>query len=98
MSPRDTGPTSCRCWPPLRSYPSWNYTALSSVQHLLPEGYSSVGAEIHLKHIRPVVSGTSLACHSRLTDVIGRKLFFEISLRAGTELVATASHITGGGE
>ena len=41
------------------------YTALSSVQSLLPEGYSSVGAEIHLRHVRPVTAGASLICHSR---------------------------------
>lgn len=68
------------------------YTALSSVQSLLPEGYSSVGAEIHLKHQRPVTAGTTLVCHSRLTEISGRRLFFEISLRSDTGLVATATH------
>jgi len=68
------------------------YTALSSVQSLLPEGYSSVGAEIHLKHVKPVTEGASLVCHSHLTEISGRRLFFEISLRSGNDLIATASH------
>jgi len=69
------------------------YTALSSVQSFLPEGYSSVGTEIHLKHVKPVTAGTSLVCHSRLTEISGRRLFFEINLRNDHDLIATASHI-----
>jgi fluoroacetyl-CoA thioesterase len=68
-------------------------TAQSSVQIALPEGYSTVGAEIHLKHIRPVSTGAVLTCHSRLTEINGRNLYFEISLRNGSDLVASASHI-----
>ncbi len=68
------------------------FTALSSVQTMLPEGCSSVGAEIHLRHVKPVSTGSRLVCHSRLTEVSGRNLFFDISLRDDSGLVATASH------
>lgn len=68
------------------------YTALSSVQTFLPEGYSTVGTQINISHEKPVLEGESVTCHSRLTDTEGRKLVFEISLRNDYDLIAHATH------
>lgn len=69
------------------------YVALSSVHGLLPEGYSTVSSEINLKHFKPVISGEKITCNSRLVKVEGRLLYFEISLRSISELIASSSHI-----
>lgn len=69
------------------------YVALSSVNGLLPEGYSTVGTEINLKHLKPVGLGAKLTCFSRLTEVDGRKLYFDIVLRNVCEEIARASHM-----
>lgn len=68
------------------------YTALSSVQSLLPDGYSSVGIEVNMKHLKPAPVGIEVTCHSRLTEISGRKLYFEISLRSDEGLLATCAH------
>lgn len=68
------------------------YTALSSVETFLPEGYSSVGTQINIFHEKPVLPGESVTCYSRLVETEGRKLVFEISLRNDYDLVAHATH------
>ena len=68
------------------------YVALSSIQSRLPEGFSTVGTDISLQHKRAVVSGQEVECYSRLTDIKGRYLYFEISLRSEGEEIAYASH------
>ena len=68
------------------------YVSLSSVQGLLPQGYSTVGTEIHFKHKRPVLEGTNIECSSRLIEIDGRKLIFEIILRTESQEIATSTH------
>lgn len=68
------------------------YTALSSVQSYLPEGYSSVGTHININHDKPALPGESVTCISRLVEAEGRKLVFEISLRNDYDLIAYATH------
>ena len=69
------------------------YPTLSSVHSMLPDEYSSFAPEIRLKHMKPVTADTMLIRHSNLRDESGRKLFFEISIRSGTDFVSTASHV-----
>ncbi len=68
------------------------YTALSSIQTLLPDGYTSVGTKIDLEHYRPAVIDTEVTCFSRLTDIEGRKIIFELTLRSNTGILSKATH------
>ena len=68
------------------------YTALESVKKHLPEGYSTVGTHIQLSHFKPVSPGVKVICFSTLTEVEGRKLVFDITLRDNSGLVASATH------
>lgn len=68
------------------------YTALQSVKEFLPEGYSSVGTQINMKHIKPAIIGSKVYCHSILTEIQGRRLYFEINLRDDNNLIASATH------
>ncbi len=68
------------------------YAALSSVQRLLPQGYSTVGTEIHFEHKLPVLAGTNVECLSRLIEIKGRKLVFEIIVRTESQEVASSTH------
>jgi fluoroacetyl-CoA thioesterase len=68
------------------------FTALTSVKDFLPHGYSSVGTQIDMKHIKPAPIGTKVYCHSLLTRVEGRRLYFDISLRDDNGQIASASH------
>ena len=69
------------------------YVSLSSVQEYLPKGYTTVGSYINLHHTKPAVPGDKLSCFSKLTEVKGRKLTFEITLSNDIEKIAHASHV-----
>ena len=68
------------------------YVALSSVQGFLPQGYSTVGTMINFEHKRPVLAGTDIECSSRLIEISGRRLTFEIILRADVQEIAKSTH------
>jgi predicted thioesterase len=68
------------------------HVALASVQSYLPNGYSTVGIHINLHHNKPALEGDNLKCCSKLIEVRGRKLVFDISLNNDTEIIARATH------
>lgn len=68
------------------------YVALSSVQGFLPQGYSTVGTIINFEHKRPVIEGTDVECLSKLIEINGRKLFFDIILRTDLQEIARSTH------
>ena len=53
-------------------------TAHTSIGHLLPEGSTSVGAEINVKHLKATPLGMQVRCHSKLVEADGRRLVFHI--------------------
>ncbi len=68
------------------------YVALSSVQGFLPQGYSTVGSIINFEHKKPVVEKTDIECLSRLIEIDGRRLVFEIILRTELQEIARCTH------
>ncbi len=52
--------------------------AQSSVQPHLPEGYTTVGTEISIKHIKATPLGQQVEAHSELIRTEGKKLSFNI--------------------
>ena len=55
------------------------YTALECVNHLLPEGYSTVGTELHIHHIKATAIGKNIKCRAIVIEIDSRKLVFEVS-------------------
>jgi predicted thioesterase len=54
----------------------------------LPPGATTVGTRVELDHRTPTSVGRTVAAEARLSKVDGRRLTFEITAWAGTELVA----------
>jgi fluoroacetyl-CoA thioesterase len=48
------------------------------VQPFLPEGYTTVGTEVHVKHLKATPPDMRVRCRSRLTAVEEKRLFFEV--------------------
>ncbi len=67
-------------------------TARTSIDSALAEGESSVGTRIELEHTAPTPIGFRVTVVSRLIDVDGRRLRFEIEARDEVEPIGRAIH------
>lgn len=54
-------------------------TAQQSVMPMLPEGYITLGTEVHVKHLKATPVGGKVTCQTSLIDIDGRKLVFSVS-------------------
>ena len=63
-----------------------------SVQPHLPDGYTTVGFEVCVRHLASTQPGGRVTVNSRLTRVDGRKLFFDVECREGDKLCGTGTH------
>lgn len=68
-------------------------TAQTSVGRFLPKGYITLGIEINVKHIKATPVGMKVKCESRLLNVDGKKLFFEINAWDEKGQIGSAVHI-----
>jgi predicted thioesterase len=62
------------------------------VEHLLPEGHTTVGYEVHVRHLAPAPPGSTVVVFSRLTEVNGNKLVFQVTCHLGDTLIGTGTH------
>ena len=67
-------------------------TSHRSVEPMLPEGQTTVGYEVHVRHLAPTAPGRTIVVTSRLTEVKGNKLYFEVECREGDKLLGSGIH------
>ena len=67
-------------------------TAHHSLEPLIPEGYTTVGYEVHVRHLAPSQPGATVVVTTRVTAVVGRKVSFEVACHDGDELVGSGIH------
>ena len=66
-------------------------TAMQLIE--LPEGSSSVGISINMKHLKASPVGAEITCIATITEVDGRKYSFEIKANdASGDLIGEAIH------
>jgi fluoroacetyl-CoA thioesterase len=63
-----------------------------AVQSLIPQGQTTVGYEVHVRHLAPAAPGSTVVVTSRLTEVKGNKLYFEVSCHQGDKLLGSGTH------
>ena len=67
-------------------------TSLESVAHLLREAYTTVGTEVSVKHFKATLPGRTVICNSRLIQVEGMKLVFEVTGCDDKGLIGKGTH------
>jgi predicted thioesterase len=53
-------------------------TALSAVDPLLPDGWSTVGTGLNVKHLAATPPGMRVRCEAELLELDGRRLLFRV--------------------
>ena len=67
-------------------------TSHGCVDMYLPEGYITVGIEIHVRHLKPTPPGMKVKCESVFKKADGRKLFFEVEAWDEKGKIGTGTH------
>ena len=67
-------------------------TCHRSVERLLPEGHTTVGYEVHVRHLAPTAPGRTITVTTRLTEVKGNKLYFDVACHEGDKALCSGIH------
>lgn len=67
--------------------------AMTAVAAELPEGSTTVGAEMNATHIKPSGLGAEITATAVLTEVEGRKLTFNVGARDAGGMIGEGVHI-----
>jgi fluoroacetyl-CoA thioesterase len=67
-------------------------TCHRSVEGVIPTGTTTVGYEVHVRHVAPTAPGRAIVVSSRLAEVNGNKLKFEVECRDGETLLGSGIH------
>ncbi len=63
-----------------------------AVERLLPENHTTVGYEVCVRHMAPTPPGSTVVVTSRLTEVKGNKLYFDVECHEGEKLLGSGTH------
>jgi predicted thioesterase len=65
---------------------------IQAVQSLLPEGHTTVGFEVNVKHFAATPKGKRVTVRAELLDVDGRKLRFKVEAHDEDKKVGDGTH------
>jgi predicted thioesterase len=66
--------------------------ALAAIEHLLPEGYQSLGTRLDVRHIAATPVGMKVTAAAVVTKIESRTVTFRVEARDETELIGDGSH------
>ena len=61
--------------------------ARDSVQRHLPEGYTTVGTEVNIKHLAATPVDEKVTATARVTGTNGRRIYFQVEARDEHKLI-----------
>ncbi len=67
--------------------------AMTAVESVLPEGFSTVGAHISTSHIKPSKLGATIKATAILEEIDNRKLTFKVSAYDDEGIIGEGVHI-----
>lgn len=66
--------------------------AHDSLAPLIPDGYTTVGYEVHVRHLAPSAPGSRVVVTTKVLAVDGRKVTFEVACHEDEKLVGSGTH------
>ena len=66
--------------------------AMMAVADCLPDGATTVGGEISIKHLRPSAIGEVVSATAKLVQVDGRRLVYELSASDSKGVIGEGTH------
>lgn len=66
--------------------------ALAAMEHLLPEGYQSLGTHLDVRHIAATPVGMRVTALAEVLKVEGRTVFFRVEARDERDLIGDGTH------
>ena len=66
--------------------------AVAAVDHLLPDGYRTVGVELNVRHLAATPVGMRVRAQAELTDTEGHKLTFRVEAFDEAEKIGEGAH------
>lgn len=69
------------------------HAAMAAVADALPEGATTVGAEMNVTHIKPSGLGAEIAATAVLVEAEGRRLTFNVGARDAEGMIGEGVHI-----
>lgn len=67
--------------------------ALAAIDSLLPEGQSSVGIEINVRHLSATPVGEEIIASAIVTQIDGKRITFEVRAWDRRELIGEGTHV-----
>jgi fluoroacetyl-CoA thioesterase len=65
---------------------------VAAVDHLLPQGYRTVGVHLDIRHLAPTPIGLEVKATAELIEVQGRRLTFRVEVHDSLEAVGQGTH------
>src|SRR5499426_227189 len=66
--------------------------ALKAIEHLLPEGYQSLGTHLNVRHIAATPVGMKVRALAEVTAVNGRSVRFAVTVKDEVDLIGDGTH------
>src|SRR5215213_5345653 len=67
--------------------------ALAAIDSLLPEGQSTVGIEINVRHVSATPIGEEIIASAIVTQIDGKRITFEVRAWDRKELIGEGTHV-----
>ena len=67
-------------------------TSHRAIERLLPDGQTSVGYEICVRHVAPSAPGSTVIVTSRVSEVKGNRIYFDVECRDEERLLGSGTH------
>ena len=67
-------------------------TAWTSISSYLEDGQGTVGTKLDVSHNAPTPLGMTVTCESKLVEIDGRRLVFELTASDGKDVIGSGRH------